>query len=266
MRERRTFNSRAGLELDAVFHRPEGAERACALYAHCFTCTKEIAAAVRVSKALAARGVGTLRFDFAGLGKSGGDFSETTFSSNVDDLFDVAAAMRAEGHTPSILIGHSLGGAAVLAAAPEIESVRAVATIGAPSSPAHIQHLFENEIQKIQDQGEAEVSLAGRPFVITEDFVEDVRQYNLQERLKRTRAGLLIMHSPEDQTVGIDEAAKIYMAARHPKSFISLPRTDHLLSDQPSADYAAGLIAAWSERYIEGATPAPGGGAAIPAG
>ena len=249
-RTRLSFSNAAGLELDAVLSSPETAPAAYALYAHCFTCTKEIAAAVRTSNELVERGVAVLRFDFAGLGKSGGDFSNTNFSTNVSDLRHAAEYMDENLRAPALFVGHSLGGAAVLAAAGDIPSVRAVTTIGAPSEPAHVQRLFEAEVAKIKDQGAAGVSLAGRPFTITRQFVDDIDAYELKQKLRRLGKALLILHSPADTTVSIDEAAAIYRNARQPKSFVSLDDADHLLTRREDAAYVARIIAAWSSRYI----------------
>ena len=239
----------AGLELDAVLVEPESDIQAYALYAHCFTCTKEISAAVRISEALVESGVAVLRFDFAGLGRSDGDFSDQTFSRNVSDVIHAALKMEDEFGAPRLLIGHSLGGAAVLGAAGAIESVRAVATIGAPSEPSYVQRLFEGEVEKIRRKGSANVRLAGREFTITREFVDDAASYDLSRKLAELHAALLILHAPEDRIVGIDQAAKIYRTAPHPKSFIALAGSDHLLTRRIDTDYAARVIAAWSSLY-----------------
>lgn len=249
-RTRIRFPNAQGHQIDGVLAQPDGPPRAYAIYAHCFTCTKEIAAAVRVTKALASHGVATFRCDFAGLGKSEGDFSQQTFSSNVSDLVHAANHIATHYEAPKLLVGHSLGGATVLAGACQIDSIRAVATIGAPATPKHVQHLFEAEVEKIRRQGRAEVQLAGRPFTITKEFVDDSAQFNIGERIRDLKAALLILHSPDDRTVSIDEAAKLYWAALHPKSFIALAGADHLLTKQADAEYAAQLIDAWSSRYI----------------
>jgi len=239
----------ANLELDAVLVEPDSEVQVHALYAHCFTCTKEIAAAVRISNQLVASGVAVLRFDFAGLGSSEGDFSHQTFSQHVSDVSHAARTMEEQFRAPRLLIGHSLGGAAVLAAAGAIESVRAVATIGAPSEPSHVQRLFESEVDKIRRKGAANVNLAGRDFTITREFVDDVASYDLSRKLAELEAGLLILHAPEDRIVGIGQAAKIYRSAPHPKSFVALAGADHLLSRRTDAAYAARVIAAWSSLY-----------------
>jgi len=250
-RTRLTIPNSSGLALDAVIVEPDSEPLAYALYAHCFTCTKEIAAAVRVSNELVEHGVAVMRFDFSGLGGSGGDLSTQTFSANVADVQSAARVMDERFRAPRLLIGHSLGGAAVLAAAGFIESVAAVVTIGAPSEPKHVQRLFEGEVEKIRAQGQAEVTLGGRPFTLSRDFVDDIQSYDLAKQLPRLDAALLILHSPQDRLVSIDEAAKIYRAARHPKSFVALSGADHLLSRKRDAAYAARVIAAWSSRYLD---------------
>ncbi len=241
----------AGLELDAVLVEPESEAQAYALYAHCFTCTKEIAAAVRISEALASSGVAVMRFDFAGLGASEGDFLHQTFSQNVSDVIHAASTMEKEYSAPRLLVGHSLGGAAVLAAAGDIQSVRAVATIAAPSEPGHVQKLFESEAEKIRSKGQANVRVAGREITITKEFVDDAASYDLSRKLAGLDAALLILHSPEDQAVGIDQAAKIYRTAPHPKSFVALAGANHLLTNRVHTDYAARVIAAWSSLYTD---------------
>lgn len=245
------FEGSQGAKLAANFERPEGDLRATALFAHCFTCSKDYVAASRVSKALAARGIGVLRFDFTGLGSSDGDFSNTNFSSNVQDLLAAAAWMRAHERAPSLLVGHSLGGAAVLAAAADIPESDAVVTIGAPADPAHIKHLLASDVDRIERDGEADVSLAGRTFRIRKQFLDDVESRNHAERIGTMKRALLVMHSVFDETVGMDQAVKIFMAAKHPKSFVSLDRADHLLTDRADAEYAADVIAAWSSRYLD---------------
>ena len=250
-RTRLTIPNSSGLALDAVIVETDSEPLAYALYAHCFTCTKEIAAAVRISAELVEHGVAVMRFDFAGLGGSGGDFSKQTFSANVSDVQSAARAMDERFRAPRLLIGHGLGGAAVLGAAGRIETVDAIVSIGAPSEPKHVQRLFESEVEKILAVGQAEVILAGRPFTLSRDFVDDIQSYDLARQLPRLNAALLILHSPQDQLVNIDEAAKIYRAARHPKSFVALSGADHLLSRKRDAAYAARVIAAWSSRYLE---------------
>src|SRR5580700_9541038 len=246
------FQNAQGLKLSGRLDRPDGAARAFALFAHCFTCDKTSKAAVRVSRALAAIGVGVLRFDFAGLGDSEGDFAATGFSSNVADLITAAGRMAERGVAPALLIGHSLGGAAVLAAAGDIVSAKAVVTIGAPSEPSHVLGLLGDRVKTIEAEGRAEVNIGGRPFVLGKAFVDDVRMQALKERIGHLGRALMIMHSPLDAIVGIDNASAIFLAARHPKSFVSLDTADHLLTKPADADYAAGVIAAWVSRYVEG--------------
>jgi putative redox protein len=246
--ERFDFPGSQGVQLSGRLDRPDGTPRAFALFAHCFTCDKTTKAAVRISRALAELGVAVLRFDFTGLGESEGEL--TGFSANVQDLVAAAAQMAAKGLKPTLLIGHSLGGAAVLAAAAEIESAKAVATIGAPGDPAHVLKLLGDEITTIETQGAAEVGIGGRPFTIKRSFVEDARMQDLAAQVGRLRLALLVLHSPVDAIVGIENASEIFLAARHPKSFISLDKADHLLTRNADADYAATVIAAWAGRYL----------------
>ena len=237
-------------ELDARFDLPNGQPKAFALFAHCFTCSKDTVAASRVSRALAARGIAVLRFDFTGLGGSDGDFANTNFSSNVEDLIKAAEFLRQRGNAPSILVGHSLGGAAVLSAASRISECRAVVTIGAPSDPIHVRHLFADSVDQIAAEGEQEVVLAGRKFVIRKQFLEDIAEQELSQKIHRLNRALLVMHSPQDDIVDIDHARRIYQAALHPKSFISLDKSDHLLINKRDAEYAAEVIGAWVSRYL----------------
>ena len=224
-----------------------------ALFAHCFTCGKDIAAASRISRALAAKGIAVLRFDFTGLGKSDGDFANTNFSSNIDDLVEAAKALEAQYRAPQILIGHSLGGAAVLGAAAKLDSIKAVVTIGAPATAQHVAHLFKQDAAQIQAQGEAVVALGTREFAIKKQFLDDIDQYSSTEKIRELGTALLVMHSPLDTIVSVDEAARIFQAARHPKSFISLDKADHLLSKADDAEYVATMIASWVSRYVDSA-------------
>ena len=221
-----------------------------ALFAHCFTCGKDIAAASRISRALAARGIAVLRFDFTGLGNSDGDFANTSFTSNVQDLIAAAQALEAEHAAPAMLIGHSLGGAAVLAAAQELPSVEVVVTIAAPGSPKHIEHLFSGVRGEMESTGEAEVQVGHRRFRIKRQFLDDLEHHADAEHIKRLKRALLVFHSPADEIVPIGEAAKIYQAAKHPKSFISLDDADHLLTDREDSEYVAETLVAWASRYL----------------
>ena len=255
--ERLTFAGHAGDTLAARLDLPNGPHLATALFAHCFTCSKDITAARRIAARLAAMGIAVLRFDFTGLGHSQGEFANTSFSSNVQDLHAAHKALDNKGMTPSLLIGHSLGGAAVLKAASELGSIKGVVTIGAPFDPAHVTHNFAGALDSINRDGEARVNLGGRPFTIGKAFVEDVQATKLQPALSNLGAALLVMHAPRDATVGIDNAANIFLAARHPKSFVTLDEADHLLTRAEDAEYAADTIATWAGRYIPMALPEP---------
>jgi putative redox protein len=249
--EKITFAGALDAELAARLDKPEGPVRAAAILAHCFTCSKDIAAARRISGRLAALGIAVLRFDFTGLGHSAGEFASTNFSSNVADLLAAATWMEARGMPPQLLIGHSLGGAAALKAAPQIASLRAVVTIAAPMDPSHVTHNFGGKIDEIRANGSAEVTLGGRPFEIRRQFLDDISEASLADALPRLGAALLVLHAPRDEVVGIDNAAKIFIAARHPKSFVSLDDADHLISREADAEYVGGLIASWSARYLD---------------
>ena len=229
------------------------AVRAYALFAHCFTCSKDIAAASRISRALVALGYTVLRFDFTGLGNSDGDFSNTNFSSNVEDLVAAADFLRSEFQAPQLLIVHSLGGAAVLKAAESIDEVTAIATIGAPFDAQHVSKQLGSDLEKISKDGEAEVDLAGRKFKIKKQFVDDIRSQN-NDHIAKLRRALLILHSPVDATVNIAEAEKLYVEAKHPKSFISLDKADHLLSQREDSEYVAACISAWARRFLPDAS------------
>jgi uncharacterized OsmC-like protein/pimeloyl-ACP methyl ester carboxylesterase len=257
--ERFQFAGTGGHQLAAALDLPDGAITAYALFAHCFTCSKDVLAAKRIAASLASRGIAVLRFDFTGLGSSEGDFANSTFSSNVADLVLAADHLRQTRKAPAILIGHSLGGAAILAAAGKIPEAKAVVTIAAPSDPAHVTGLFKERIEDIRKHGEVEVSLAGRPFRIKREFIDDVAERELTADIAGLHKALLVMHSPTDDTVGIDNATHIFVAAKHPKSFVSLAGADHLLSQRRDSVYVADVIAAWAERYVD---PAPAEAAA----
>jgi putative redox protein len=246
-----TFTGALGEKLAARLDMPPGKPRAFALFAHCFTCSKDIFAASRISAGLAERGIAVLRFDFTGLGHSDGEFSNTNFSSNVADLLAAANWLTENHQAPGLLIGHSLGGAAVLAVAGDIAAVKTVATIGAPFDPAHVSDNFIEAIEVISQKGEAEVSLGGRPFVIKKQFLEDIAGQDQKQRIGKLKKALLVFHAPGDNIVGIENAAEIFAAAKHPKSFVSLDGADHLLSSKNDAVYVAEIISAWAGRYIE---------------
>lgn len=247
------FENSAGETLAGLLEMPERVDdvSSFALFAHCFTCGKDVAAASRISRALAAQGIAVLRFDFTGLGNSDGDFANTNFSSNVEDLLQAAKALQERYRAPQILIGHSLGGAAVLSAASRLESVNAVVTIGSPATAEHVAHLFKNQADQINQQGQATVVLGGREFSIKRQFLDDIDRYSSTGEIRNLNAALLVFHSPLDAIVSIDEAAKIYQAAKHPKSFISLDKADHLLSKAQDSEYVATMIASWARRYLE---------------
>jgi uncharacterized OsmC-like protein/pimeloyl-ACP methyl ester carboxylesterase len=249
--ERFQFAGEGGHQLAAALDLPDGPVHAYALFAHCFTCGKDVLAAKRIATALAVKGIAVLRFDFTGLGSSEGDFANSTFSSNVADLVHAADHLRETRGPPAILIGHSLGGAAILAAAGQIPDAKAVVTIAAPSDPAHVTHLFKDSIEDIRTHGKVEVQLAGRPFHIKREFLDDIAEHGLMADVAKLHKALLIMHSPTDDTVGIDNATNIFLAAKHPKSFVSLSGADHLLSAKRDSAYVADVIAAWAERYVE---------------
>jgi putative redox protein len=255
--ERFDFANAQGEKLAALLDRPEGTIRAVALFAHCFTCGKDNKAAGLISRGLASHGIAVLRFDFTGLGSSEGEFANTTFSSNVDDLVAAADHLRTQLGAPAILIGHSLGGAAVLAAAHRIAEARAVVTIAAPSDPVHVAGLFAEHIEEIKNKGEVEVTLAGRPFRVRRALLDDIAEQKIAGRIAELRKALLIFHSPTDETVGIDNATRIFTTAKHPKSFITLAGADHLLGRSSDAAYVAHVIAAWAERYLEMTTTQP---------
>ena len=249
--ERFDFSNAAGERLAALLDSPIEPPRAYALFAHCFTCGKDIRAAKRIAEALTALGIAVLRFDFTGLGSSDGEFANTTFSSNVADLIAAADALRRTRRGPAILIGHSLGGAAVLAVAADVAEARAVVTIAAPCDPTHVVGLFKDRIGEIDTAGGIDVNLAGRPFRISRAFLDDVNQQRLRDRIGALHKALLVFHSPTDDIVGIENATYIFTAAKHPKSFVSLAGADHLLSRRSDATYVANVIRAWAERYLD---------------
>jgi uncharacterized OsmC-like protein/alpha/beta superfamily hydrolase len=248
--EKITFPGSQGFPLAARLDRPSGAHRAIALFAHCFTCSKDIFAASRIAGELTKLGFAVLRFDFTGLGMSGGEFANTNFSSNVQDLLAAAECLRGLGLPADVLIGHSLGGAAVLAAAGDIPEARAVVTICAPAEAAHVIKNFGAQLDEIRTKGEATVTLAGRPFAIKSQFLDDLAASSFHHRIAEMRKALLVFHAPTDTVVGVDNAAMIFAAAKHPKSFVALHDADHLLSKRDDAAYVASVLSAWVSRYI----------------
>lgn len=244
-----TFQNPQGITLSGLLEAPD-APSAYALFAHCFTCGKDIKAAARISKALVDNNVAVLRFDFTGLGGSDGDFSNSNFSSNVADLVAAADFLRTTHQAPSILIGHSLGGAAVISAAKHIPEAKGVVTIGAPAEAAHVIKQFRRDVDAIRDIGEFKVTLAGREFTIKKQFLDDIESQQQDQNIANLQRALLIFHSPVDNVVSIEQAQKIYLKAKHPKSFISLDSADHLLTNSKDASYVASCITAWSSRYL----------------
>lgn len=255
--ERITFSGHSGHTLAARLDLPNGPHLATALFAHCFTCSKDIPAARRIAGRLASLGIAVLRFDFTGLGHSKGEFKNTTFTTNAQDLKAAAAALAQRGMAPSLLIGHSLGGAAVLRVADEIEGVKAVVTLGAPFDPGHVTHNFGDAIAEIEEKGSAAVHLGGRPIMIGRDFLHDVAAEKLVSHIQNMKSALLVMHAPLDDIVGVENATQIFVAAKHPKSFVTLDNADHLITRGEDAEYAAEVIAAWVSRYLDLRPPAP---------
>ena len=249
--QRVTFPGSFGSEIAARLDMPNGQVRDYALFAHCFTCSKDVLAAKRIAAELAARNIAVLRFDFTGLGSSEGEFANTDFSSNVGDLLRAVDFLRENYQAPRIMIGHSLGGAAVLAAASQVPEVKAIATIGAPADADHVIHNFGDNVEQIRADGQAEVSLAGRNFTIRREFIEDLEAQAVRDRVSKLGKALLIFHSPIDETVGIENAEAIYKAAKHPKSFVTLDRADHLLTRPEDARYVAKVLVAWADRYLD---------------
>ena len=246
------FSNSSDQELAGLLELPEQTHPITqyAIFAHCFTCGKDIAAATRISRSLAAKGIAVLRFDFTGLGNSDGDFANTNFSSNVDDLVAAAQSLKEHYLAPTLLIGHSLGGAAVLSAAQQLPDIKAVCTIASPATGEHVQHLFSNKLDQVLKQGEAQVKIGLREFTIKKQLLDDLDLHGSSEHIKKLNKALLIFHSPIDEVVSIDQAAMIYQAAKHPKSFISLDQADHLLSRKEDAYYVASTLATWAARYL----------------
>ena len=249
--EKVTFKGFQGHIMAARLERPEGETKAFAIFAHCFTCSKDLHAATRVSRALTKIGVSVLRFDFTGLGNSDGDFSNTNFSTNVSDLICAYKYLTEHHQAPEILIGHSLGGAAVLAGASSMPAVKVVTTIGAPSDVAHLERLLGGKVKQIENDGQADVPLAGRFFVIKRQFLDDIRSISIENKINKLNASLLIFHSPSDEIVSIENANQIYQTARHPKSMISLNGASHLLDRVEDSEFVANIISTWCHRYLE---------------
>lgn len=252
-----TFPSPRGHQLSARLERPTGAPRGAAVFAHCFTCSKDLRVARRLTRALTAQGFAVLSFDFTGLGDSEGDFAEATFSADVEDLRAAADYLASEVAPPSLLVGHSMGGTAVLSAAPQLPSVRAVATIASPADPAHVRHVLRDGGEAVMRDGSAPATIAGRTFTISRSFLEDLEQQNPVDTLREFQGATLVLHSPVDRVVGVENAEEIYRAARHPKSFISLDDADHLLSKEADAQYVASVVSAWAQRYLDDVHAAP---------
>jgi putative redox protein len=250
--EKVSFKGAYGDELSAKLDWPESEEvRSWVLFAHGFSIGKDLKPIRTIAKTLVDEGFGMMRFDFTGLGESEGDFSDTNFSSNVKDILGAADYLRTHHHAPCVLIGHSFGGTAALMAAKDIPETKAIATIGSPCDTHHIVHQFADQLEEIEEEGEAQVMLAGRPFVIKEQFLEDVANQDIGEAIANLRRALMVFHSPQDHVVGIENASHIYSEARHPKSFVSLDKADHLLLKNPAdAEYVARVLAAWATRYI----------------
>jgi uncharacterized OsmC-like protein/alpha/beta superfamily hydrolase len=249
--ERLNFKNKDGFELSARLYLPlDEPPRFYAIFAHCFTCSKNFKAVSNISNTLSQLGIAVLSFDFTGLGNSEGNFEETGFSSNVDDLLAAADFLEKNYEAPKLLVGHSLGGSAVIFAAAELDYVEAVVTIGSPANPKHVKKLFESDITTIKKEGSAKVNIGGRSFRIKNDFVEDLESKNLPDLISKIRKAFLFLHSPQDQIVDISNAAELYQNAHHPKSFVSLDGADHLLSDEIESKYAGELISTWSKKYL----------------
>lgn len=247
-----SFKNSEGLELSGYLELPLNKQpHSFVLFAHCFTCNKNYFAVKNISRALSKNGYGVLRFDFAGLGESDGDFADTTFSGNVEDLMSAAKYLEEKYSAPTLLIGHSLGGAAVIFAAAQLPQVKAVVTIGAPSSPVHVKHLLRSNLEEIREKGVAEVNVGGRNFTIKKDFLEDINTHNLSEFARGLKKAFLFMHSPQDKIVEVSNAEDLYRSVKHPKSFVSLDGADHLLTNKEDSIYAGNLIASWASRYLK---------------
>lgn len=248
--EKLTFENEFGLKLSAKLDLPQGEPHAFAIFAHSFAGSKELLASAHISRSLTQENVAVLRFDFTGLGASEGEFSQTTFTTNISDILFAAKHLREYYQATQLLIGHSLGGAAAIAAAPCLPEVKAVVTIGTPSNPAHVSHLFEDHIERIESEGSSLIRIAGQELPITKAYLDDIQNHNLEGIVRNFRKMLMIFHSPIDMIVSLNHAAILYKAARHPKSFISLDKADHMISNKQDAEYVATIIGAWAKRYL----------------
>lgn len=247
-----SFLNREGQQLSGRLELPaEQQAHNFVIFAHCFTCNKNLSAVKNISRALTSNGFGVLRFDFTGLGESDGDFADTNFSGNVEDLISASKYLEENYLAPTLIIGHSLGGAASIFAASQLDSIKAVATVGAPSNPKHVQHLLSSSLDEIKSNGLAVVNLSGRDFTIKKQFVDDLETKSLPEVAKNLKKALLVMHSPQDTTVGVKNAEEIYVSAHHPKSFVSLDGADHLLTNKKDSAYVGDVISGWAKRYID---------------
>ncbi|MCR9270294.1 MAG: bifunctional alpha/beta hydrolase/OsmC family protein [Hyphomonadaceae bacterium] len=249
--QRVEFKNLSGETLSGVLELPAGVPESWAIFAHCFTCSKKSLAASRIARGLAERGIGVLRFDFTGLGDSSGDFSTRGFSSDVEDLVAAAEWMSATGRPAGLMIGHSLGGAATIVAATALPDIKAIATIGAPSDAGHVVAQFKNSVAEIEAEGRAQVNLGGRPFVLSRTFLDEIGKTTVIDAARELRKPLLILHAPGDEVVGIDNATDLFIAAKHPKSFVSLDKSDHLLTGKADSDFVADVISGWSARYMQ---------------
>jgi putative redox protein len=256
--EKFMFKNEEGIKLSAVLELPDNTPVAYAIFAHCFGCSKDMIATTRIARSLTKSGIAVLRFDFTGLGSSSGDFADTTFSSNVKDLMSAAAYLREKYAAPQLIIGHSLGGAAAIMTASLVPEIKAVATIGAPSNPGHVSHIFSSKMDEIIEKGQAKIKLGGRELTITREYVEDIKEHCLESILPDLKRALIIFHSPIDEIVDLDHARILYKAARHPKSFVSIDGGDHLLTNKRDSEFVATILGAWAKRYLCASEVDPG--------
>lgn len=246
-----SFKNSAGHQLAAVIEQPVIPVKCYALFAHCFSCGKDILIASRIARSLVARGVAVLRFDFTGIGDSEGEFESSNFTSNIDDIISATNHLREHYSAPQILIGHSLGGTAMLNAAEQVSEAKAVVSIAAPFTADHILSHFQDKVEELEQKEKVDIELAGKILTINREFVSDLKAHSNEDRISQLRKALLILHSPFDEIVPIEEATKIFVNAKHPKSFVSLDKADHLITDKEDAEYVANTIVAWASRYIE---------------